>query len=208
MASTIDTLTVTSSITVPDGGVSAQTRTSILRQDANKRFPVNFGLLRTWDAFATNLPGTAASDDLAVVNGTWGTNPLLVQAGDLKAAGATTRYARFEVCLPECYDAAETVTINLWGGMKTTVADTTCTVDLEVYKRDKISGISSDLCTTSATTINSLTFAEKTFTVTASSLSAGDVLDVRMAIACNDAATGTAVIPTIAAIDLVCDIKG
>lgn len=208
MAISVDTLTVSGSITVPDGGVSAQTRTSILRQDANKRFPINFGDLRVWDAFASNLPGTAASDDLAVVTGTWGTNPLLVQAGDLKAAGATSRYARFEVCLPECYDAAETVSLIVTAGMKTTVADTTCTIDFEVYKRDKISGIGSDLCATAAQTINSLTFAEKTFLITSSGLSAGDVLDVRVVIACNDAATGTAVIPTIAGLDFTCDIKG
>ena len=39
-------------------------------------------------------------------------------------------------------------------------------------------------------------------------VAAGDVLDVRIAIAVNDAATATAVTPTIAGIDLLCDIKG
>ena len=188
--------------------ISAQTRATILKQDDNKRFPVNFMTFRVWDAAQTNLPGTAASDDLAIINGTWGSTPPLIQAGDLKAAGATSRYARVEVRLPECYVAGETVTFVISAGMKTTVADTACTVDLEVYKRDKISGISSDLCATSAQSINSLVFADKTFNITATSLSAGDVLDVRVAIACNDAATVTAVNPTIAGFDLVCDIKG
>ena len=109
--------------------------------------------------------------------------------------------------MPECYQAAETVTLILSAGMKTTVADTTCTVDIEAYKIDKITGISADLCATAATTINSLTFANKTFTITATTLSAGDVLDCRVTIACNDAATGTAVTPTIAGFDLVCDLQ-
>jgi hypothetical protein len=110
--------------------------------------------------------------------------------------------------LPECYEAGETVTLSLSAGMVTTVASSSCTVDVECYKIDKITGIGSDLCTTSATTINSLVFAAKVFTITPSGLTAGDVLDVRLTIACNDAATGTAVTPTIAAIDFLCDIKG
>jgi hypothetical protein len=57
-------------------------------------------------------------------------------------------------------------------------------------------------------TINSLVLAAKSFTITPSGLVAGDTLDVRIAIACTDAATGTAVTPTIAAIDLLCDIRG
>ena len=208
MAITVDTLTVTGTITVPETGVSAQTRSTVLKQTDNAVFPIPLANLRVWDAYGTNLPATAATDDLGLVGGTFGTAPPLVQAGDCKALGATTRYARVQVIIPECYVAAETVTINISAGMKTTVADTTCTVDVEAYRLDKISGISADLCATAATTINSLTFATKTFTITAASLSAGDVLDVRIAIACNDAATATAVTPTIAGLDLVCDIKG
>ena len=154
------------------------------------------------------MPGTAAADDLALVGGTFGTAPPKIQAGDLKAAGATTRYARVQVVVPECYQSAETLTINISGGMETTVADTTCTVDVECYRLNKTGGISADLCTTTAQTINSVTFGTDTFVITAASLAAGDVLDIRITIACNDAATATAVTPTLAGIDLVCDIQG
>lgn len=208
MAITVDTLTVTGSITVPNTGISAQSRTSILRQDANAIFPIPMTDFRVWDAFQTNLPGTPAADDLGLVGGTFGTAPPKIQAGDVKALGATSRYARVQVPMPECYDTAETVTINISAGMETTVADTTCTVDVECYRLNKTGGISADLCATAAQTINSLTFATKTFTITSASLAAGDVLDIRITIASNDAATGTAVTPTIAGIDLVCDIKG
>ena len=208
MASQFDDVRISGTLAIKETGVSAQTRASILKQDALAIFPVRLTGLRVWDAFHTNLPGTAATDDLALIGGTFGTSPPVVSAGDCKALGATSRYARFMVELPECYEAGETVTLSLSAGVVTTVASVSCTVDVECYKIDKIGGIGSDLCTTSATTINSLVFAAKSFTITSSALTAGDVLDIRITIACNDAATGTAVTPTIAGIDLLCDIKG
>ena len=208
MASQFDDVRISGTLAIKETGVSAQTRASILKQDALAIFPVRFTGLRVWDAIQTNLPGTAAADDLALIGTTFGSTAPRVTAGDCKALGATSRYARFMVELPECYEAGETVTLSLSAGMVTTVASSSCTVDVECYKIDKITGIGSDLCTTSATTINSLVFAAKAFTITPSGLTAGDVLDVRLTIACNDAATGTAVTPTIAGIDLLCDIKG
>jgi hypothetical protein len=208
MPTTIDTIKITETLTIKEDGISSQTRASILKQDANAIFPVGLESLRVWNAYQTSLPGTAATDDLALIGGTFGTAPPTISAGDLKAAGATTRYARFQMQLPECYDAGQTVTLSISAGTVTTVSDTSCTLDVECYKIDKITGIGSDLCTTAATTINSLVFASVPFTITPAGLVAGDVFDVRIAIACNDAATGTAVTPTIAAIDLLCDIKG
>lgn len=208
MAATFEDIRVSGTINIKDTGVSAQTRSTILKQDAAVAFPVKLTDLRVWDAFQTNLPGTAATDDLALVGGTFGTAPPTVSAGDLKAAGATTRYARFQITLPECYDAGETITLALYAGMATTIADTACTIDVQCYKIDKAGSIGSDLCATAAMTMNSLVFAAKSFTITPSGLVAGDTFDIRIAIACTDAATATAVTPTIAAIDLLCDIKG
>jgi hypothetical protein len=205
---TMTDLRLTGSLSIKETGVSAQSRATILTQDANAIFPINFALLRVWDAFQTNLPGTAATDDLALVGGTFATAPPTVSGGDMKALGATTRYARFQMQLPECYDAGQTITLSMSAGMVTTVADTSCTLDVQCYKLDKATGIGSDLCATAATSINSLTFADIPFTITPTGLIAGDVFDVRIAIACTDAATGTAVTPTIAAIDLLCDIRG
>lgn len=208
MAIKLEDVSITGDLSIGSTNISAQERLSILRQDANAIFPVNFALLRVHDAFATNLPGTAASDDLGLSSGTFGTSPMVITGGDMKALGATTRYARFQVELPECYDSAETVSISMEAGMVTTVADASCTIDLQCYKLDKAAGIGSDLCVTAAMTMNSLVFSTKTFAITSSGFEPGDVLDVRIAITCTDAATATAVIPTIGAIDLLCDIKG
>lgn len=198
-------------LTIGETGISAQTRATILDQDDNVRFPVNFMDFRVHDALATVLPGTAASDDLALETGTFGTAPPTITGGDMKALGATTRRARVVIPIPECYVAAETMTIIVNAGMVTTVADTSCTVDIEAYEivKDKtLDGSPTDLCSTAAQSINSTTFAEKTFTLTATGLTPGGLLDVRVSIACNDAATGTAVTPKIGGFDLCCDIKG
>ena len=203
-----ETATIRGTLTVPNNAISAQTRATILAQDTNVKFPVNFADLRVWDALSTNLPGTAAADDLALIGGTFGSAPPLIQAGDLKNAGATSRYARFTLTVPECYDDAETFSLVISAGMKTTVASSSCTLDVECYRHDKVSGISADLCATAAQSINSLVFADKTFTITPTTLVKGDVLDIRITIACSDTGTGTAVTPTIANIDCVCDIKG
>ena len=172
-----------------------------------KRLQVKLSDLRVHDAVGTVLPGTAAADDLALVGGTFGTNPIDVQAGDVKAT-SSTRYARFAERLPPNYKAGGTITLRMHAGMKTTVADTSCDLDAEVYQSDLENGVGSDLCATNAQPINSLTFADKDFVVTPTGLVAGDVLDVRIAVAYVDAATGTAVIPVIGSIELRCQTQG
>jgi hypothetical protein len=92
--------------------------------------------------------------------------------------------------------------------MITTVSDVSCDIDFEAYVIDGDGTVGGgDLVSTSATTINSLTFGDKSFDLDASSLVAGDVLDVRVSIECNDAATVAAVIPAIANISLLVDVK-
>lgn len=163
---------------------------------------------RVWDAFGTNLPATAASDDLGLVGGTFGTNAPSIQAGDLKAAGATTRYARAVMCVPLEFVASGTFKIRAKAGMKTTVADTSCVVDFSAYRSGEDDTVGSDLVTTAATSMNSLTDADKDFTVDSATLLAGDMLDIRMLVTCTDAATATAVIPQIDGVWLVLDIRG
>lgn len=183
-------------------------RASLIQTDFAE-YGIGFANLRVWDAMQTAI-GTAANDDLGLsTGGTFGTDSQYITGGDMKTLGATTRRARFLFTLPPEYVAGQSVRIVATAGMVTTVADTSCTVDFEAYKSDKDATVGgSDLVTTSATTINSLTFAAKNFELTSSGLSAGDVLDIRCSIACTDAASGTAVIPAIAHLSLALDIKG
>lgn len=177
---------------------------------ATETLKVNIPLehVRVHDALQTNLPTSAASDDLGFVIGTFGTDAPVVQTSDGKAATITQR-GRFSFRLPHNYVAGGTLSVAAWAGMKTTVSDGTATIDFEVYaKNDATGAVGSDLCTTPATTINSLTAAAKEFTLTPTGLAVGDELDVRVTIAITDSATATAVIGRIMKLYFLLSVKG
>jgi hypothetical protein len=180
---------------------------SSFEQNAVQVYPVPITDLRVWDAFQTAL-AAAADDDLGVGTGAFGTGLPYVSNGDSKAA-STTRYARFQFTLPPEYDPQQTVQLRIAAGMLTTIADTSAVVDAECYlsARDTLKS-GSDLVATAQQSINSLTFANYTFNVTATALAAGDTLDVRVKIAVVDAATGTAVTAALSHIEMLLDIKG
>ena len=201
-------LRVGGSFTVEPGTTVKGLGRSNLDQESLSTFTIPLTSFRVWDAIHTLLPSAGAADDLGLLGNTFGTGSPTIETGDLKAAGATTRYARVLVPMPFEYDATADVVLRFHAGMKTTVADTTATLDVEAYKSDEEGGIGSDICNTAATSINSLTLADIDFTITAGSLNPGDLLDVRIAIAVNDGATGTAVIGQIGAAQLLCDTKG
>ena len=186
----------------------------LAREDLT-RFPIALSSGRVWDAPATNLPATAATDDLGFVDGAiWGTNaPLLQTIDQASNVAATAAYARFpDVTIPDNWINGETLQIEVSAGMVTTVADTTATVDLDVRVGDTDATVGSDLNATAAVSINSAlitaTPTTATFTITETSLSPGDKLDVRVAITIEDGATGTAVIGAISKIALLADIRG
>jgi hypothetical protein len=165
--------------------------------------------LFVWDAPATKLPATSSADDLGFYTATFGTSCPLVRTADLKNAGATTVYARILARLPVEYINGGSVSVRVSGGMVTTVASSSATVDIEAYRNGKNGSVDgSDLCSTAAQSINSLTFANKDFTLSGGTLLVGDMLDIRIAIAVNDSATVTAVIAAIASLELLCQIQG
>lgn len=201
-------LHVTGNVTI-GGSLFPTIGRSGLTQENLSEYPIPWTAWRVWDALSTNLPGTSATDDLALTGGTWATGTPSIQTSDLKNAGSTTRYARCQVQLPPEYVSGETVVVRLHAGMITTAASSAATADLEVYKSNReflVDG--SDLCGTAAQSINSTTLADKDFTITATSLAPGDILDIRLAILVNDSATVTAVIGCVGAAELLLDIKG
>ena len=165
-------------------------------------------LLRVHDAFQTDLPTTASSDDLGLIIGTFGTDAIVVQTSDAKNTSVTQR-ARFTYRLPMNYASGQPISVVAWAGMKTTVASSTATVDFEAYKKNDSTGlVGSDLVTTSATTINSLTAADKAFVIDPTGLAAGDELDIRVTIAITDVGTGTAVIGRIIKLYMLPTVRG
>jgi len=149
-----------------------------------------------------------SADDLMISGQTFGSSQPLIRTPDQDSLGAQTRYARARIRLPIEYVAAQSVALVFGAGMISNAADTSCTLDVEAYRIDKDNTIGSDLCATDAQSMNSTSFTDKTFNLTAATLGPGDELDVRIAIACNDASTGSAVIAALASTDLKCDVKG
>ena len=178
-----------------------------LTQDDLAAYDIDFTSMRVHDARQTNLPGTAANDDMAVITGTPGTDAPTLQGVDF---GGTTsdEKAAFTFALPPEYVAGQTITCRIRAAMLTTVADTSITVDLEVWKRDHDGAVGSDICATAAQSINSLTPANKDFTITPTGLAPGDVLEGRVSFAGSDTGNAGVMIPEISRIAMLLDIKG
>ena len=179
-----------------------------LEQNANKLFEIAPRSLFVFDSGAA-LPTAGTADDLGFYQGTHGSAFPYVGTGDFKAT-SITRKARFTFTLPPEYVSDGAVFIRFRAGMVTTVAGTSCTIDAEAFKASTTAGATvsgSDLITTTATTINSLTWANIDFSVTQTGLVAGDELDVLITIAGVDAATATAVIAGFRAF-VGCTIRG
>ncbi len=184
-------------------------KSSILALAVLQAFPIPLTDFRVWDAMQTLLPGTPSADDLGLVGGTFGAATPSLRSEDLKTAGATNKRARVLVQLPWEYEAGQSVSIRFKAGMITTVADTTATLDCEVFKlqSDPDDAIGSDLVSTAAQSMNSTSFADITFVITPTGLSPGDILDVRITAAVNDGASATAVIAGITSAKLLADVR-
>lgn len=181
-----------------------------IAQRTLQEYGIDLAACRIHDNYGVILPNAGATDDLGLVGGTLGTSAPSLRTEDLKTAGLTWNYARFQMTLPPEYVAGQTVKIRLTGGMVTTIADTTALVDVECYENEEDDSVSADLCTTAETTINALIASPTTvdFTITASTLSPGSVLDVRVGTKVTDAAEATPVIGCITKISLLCDTQG
>jgi hypothetical protein len=181
-----------------------------LAQDDLQKYDLPLENFVVHDAPATKLPATAATDDFGCTGTTYGTNAIYLITLDEKAnAGAHAVYGRTSYTLPPEYVAGQTLQIVVVAGANTTVAGTSMTVDVEACKVHATDGtVGADLVETAAQNCNHLTAAAKTFTLDPSGLSAGDKLDIRIAITTNDAATETAVKGVVNRAYLLADIKG
>jgi hypothetical protein len=159
-------------------------------------YPFNLLNARVHDALQTVLPGTAANDDMAIITGTPGTDAPTLQGVDFGGTTSDEKCA-FEFILPQEYRAGEAVTLRVKAGMLTTVADTSCTLDAECWKDAGDGSVGSDLCATAAQDINSLTMANKDFTITPTGLEPGDRLVIRLSIAGEDSGDAGAMTPEL-----------
>lgn len=180
---------------------------SQLTQDDLKPYVLDLTMAKVHDARQTDSPGTAANDDMAIITGTPGTDAPTLQGVDFGGTSTDEKCA-FTFVLPAEYVSGETITVRVRGGMVTGVADTACTVDVECWKENGDGAVGSDICSTAAQSINSLTYANKDFTITPTGLVAGDVLQLRFSFAGSDVGNLVVMIPEISKITVLLDVKG
>lgn len=166
---------------------------------ANAAYPVDLTRFRVHDALHTNLPGTAAADDMGLITGTPGTDAPVLQGVDFGGT-STDEKGTFRLTLPPEYRAGAAITLRINANMETTVSDGTATVDAEAFKEDGTSLVGADLVATAAQSINSLTPANKDFVITPTGLVAGDSLQVRLSFAGSDTGNAGVMIPQINAV--------
>lgn len=209
MATFQNVVIVVPSLGLTDSDISATAAISVskLAQRVLLPEPIPLTSCRVWDAMQTMVVGTAAADDLALVTGTPGTDAPMLSAGDVKATSSSRKVA-FELAVPGNYEDGQTFQVRLRAAIETTIADGSCTVDIQAYLPAGDGSVGSNLVTTAAQSINSLTPADYDFAIDASGIDPGDKLICVVTIAYVDAATATAVTPVIYSIDRLCDTRG
>jgi hypothetical protein len=191
---------------LPDPGLAgSMARSSLVQQDLQP-YPIPNEAWYLFDStIHAPLGATALSaDDLIYTLGTLGTTAPTITGTDFGGSSATQK-ARVRVTLPVEYVAGETITLRASAGTLTTVADTSSTIDFNVYRQ---AAPTVDICATAAQSINALAVANKDFTLTPTNCVPGDVLDILMTYAGVDAGNLGVILPTIAGVTLLLDIKG
>jgi len=209
------TIAYVGEITIGDGSIAnasisstAAIASTKLAQDANKCYTIPIHAFRMWNMMGSLLPvTTATNDDMAIVNGTAGTDVPTLQGVDF---GLTTcdEKCGFEFCLPAEYDAGQSVTLRVRAAILTTVADTSLTLDANCYKSNRDGLASADICATAAQDMNFLAPANYDFVITPTGLVAGDRLLFVLAFAGVDGGDAGVMIPEISQVEILLDIRG
>lgn len=134
-------------------------------------------------ALLGNTAGTPTGA-LGRTQGTYGTAvPTLV--GEAASGASTSNVARTSFHLPSNYIAGQNITVVVNSVETVGAATVASTTDIEAYSDDGDGTSTGDLCATAA--IDTTIVAEnKTFTITGTSLTPGQLLDIELTLAAND----------------------
>lgn len=160
---------------------SAANQWVVTRHHKTHTTNIQLSSLRVHDAFATNLPSTAAADDLGLVLGTYGTNRTEVHYGDA-AAGTISRLAACLVTVPADYRPGTALSVVVpW--TRDNAAQVSATVDIEVWRE---AAPTVDINSTAAVDINGAASGTATFVLTTTSVVPGEQLKIRITGAADD----------------------
>jgi hypothetical protein len=120
-------------------------------------YAIPLNTLRIWNDFDSFLPETAATDDIGITEGAYGTDAPSLTSIDFKAT-STEAFGRVQVPVPADYVAGQPITV---------VVDAICD-------------------STNPPSVNA-DGGEKTFTITPTNVVPGDILDIRVEVDGEDA---------------------
>jgi len=169
-----------------------------------------FGIpVHLWRQVAAGHPvlGTAGSTNLGV--GTAAAGATGVDVRTSPSNGTTiTQTAMFEFYLPPEYAATTNIYASFWAAMNV-ISSASCTLDITAYKVGTDGAHGSDLNSTSAIDIRTVTYAERVFTIDGSGLSPGDKLEIYVTVAATDGGgAGTDKYAKIVKTGVKCDCRG
>lgn len=186
---------------IQDGAV---TRTKMAQEDlVSYRIPLN--QFRVFDAMQTNLPGTAANDDMALIGGAHGTAPPLLEGKIATGSATETNKARVTFQLPAEYVAGQTVTLRVKCKTSGGQGEGTKSIDAEVFLNDEDGSVTDVATTTAAITIDD-TYTDRDFVITPTALVVGSELDILLTSVIQDAGVDGKF--QCVSVELLLDVKG
>lgn len=129
------------------------------------------------------LAATAASGVWGIAAGTHGSASATL-IGEAANGNSKTSVGRFTYVVPSSYTAGTNLTVRIRTKV-TATASTSSTIDVTLFASDKEGGVGSDLCATAAQAVTNA-YANKDFTITGTTLSPGDRLDIAVTSVNND----------------------
>lgn len=192
---------------MPDPGLAGSiSRGSLVQQDGVIYTKSLGGLQATGTGAALGATAGTPSGALGLTVGTFGTNTPKV-VGEAASGNSKTDKARFQFVLPAEYVSGQGIAVRVRCKEAVGAATVATSIDCECYKSDNAAGLGSDLCSTAAQDVTP-TIGNKDFTITPTSLAAGDTLDIQLTGVTNDTGGTVGTILEIDQVAMLLSVKG
>lgn len=147
-----------------------------------------FAFYRNNDGSA--LAAAAASGTFGVTSGGYGTGGTKLE-GEAASGNTKTSTLKIPFTLPQNYVAASSLTLKVVH-RTSAVANTTANIDAEAYRSDQHGGATgTDQIAAAPTTVNTVTWTTSSFTITGTSFSPGDEIDIYIRTSVDDSGGAT-----------------
>ncbi len=150
--------------------------------ETSQKYRLQFGLARNPDGSAVVV--AAAAGLFGIVSGGFGVGGTKFQ-GEAASGNTKTSRLKYTFTLPQNYVAASSITLKV-AQRVTVIANTTANIDAEAYKSNDNGGVGSDQVTTTAQTNNTTGWVTHSFTITGTSFSPGDEVDLYLSAVVDD----------------------